>query len=288
MNIIGISRGNQYSPNHIGNDTAIFNEVMKQLAIYGYSFNIYTEEEYTSLPVPPHPIPVVNMARDKRTILSLYEWQQKGCLIITPPNGIENCIRQAMTEILISNQVNHPRSWIISVNQNARPMLTYPCWIKRGDSHTITKDDVCYAQTPHEVETILNEFRKRNIPIAIVNEHLQGDLIKFYGVKDSPFFYWFYPSLQTHSKFGLEKINGASQGFHFDIQALRSQANLASTLLKVPIYGGDAIISEEGNIQLIDFNDWPSFAPCRKEASNAIARYIHQQISIWIPNHQQE
>ena len=39
-------------------------------------------------------------------------------------------------------------------------------------------------------------------------------------------------------------------------------------------YGGDAIISDSGEIHIIDINDWPSFSICREEAAKAIADYI--------------
>ena len=40
------------------------------------------------------------------------------------------------------------------------------------------------------------------------------------------------------------------------------------------VYGGDCIVGEDGNIRIIDFNDWPSFAPCRNEAAPFIAKSI--------------
>ena len=49
-------------------------------------------------------------------------------------------------------------------------------------------------------------------------------------------------------------------------------------MLDVVVYGGDCIISPEGDIQIIDFNDWPSFAPCRNEAGPQIARRIMAMI----------
>ena len=51
-------------------------------------------------------------------------------------------------------------------------------------------------------------------------------------------------------------------------------ATRASRVLSLPIYGGDAIITPDGNIHLIDFNDWPSFSSCRDEAAKAIAKRI--------------
>jgi len=45
-------------------------------------------------------------------------------------------------------------------------------------------------------------------------------------------------------------------------------------MVKIDVYGGDAIIDAEGRISIIDFNDWPSFSRCREEAADAIAKYI--------------
>ena len=106
----------------------------------------------------------------------------------------------------------------------------------------------------------------------VVNEHLKGDLIKFYGVSGTDFFYWFYPSKCGHrSKFGLEVINGEAQGIAFDAEDLKAEADKAADMLNVPVYGGDCVVSEDGSIRIIDFNDWPSFAPCRDEAAFYIA-----------------
>ena len=35
FSIIGISRGNEYSPNHVDNDAAIFNKVADELRLLG-------------------------------------------------------------------------------------------------------------------------------------------------------------------------------------------------------------------------------------------------------------
>jgi hypothetical protein len=49
-------------------------------------------------------------------------------------------------------------------------------------------------------------------------------------------------------------------------------------VLDVKIYGGDCIIAADGTIRIIDFNDWPSFAPCRDEAGPYIAKCIMSEI----------
>jgi predicted ATP-grasp superfamily ATP-dependent carboligase len=49
--------------------------------------------------------------------------------------------------------------------------------------------------------------------------------------------------------------------------------------LDLEVFGGDAVVTSDGSIYLIDINAWPSFALFRKEASEAIARHILSKIS---------
>jgi len=277
--IVGISRGNKYSPNHIGNDAAIFKIVVTYLQSLGCEVDIYTEEEFILKPVSA---PVIfHMARDKKTLAALKKLEDGGVVVINSSYGIENCVRKAMTEILLENQVPHPYSYVINLahSYSCENIQQYPCWIKRGDSHAIVKEDVCYVSSWKEAETVLNDFKERNIPTAVINQHLVGDLIKFYGVQGGDYFYWFYPSPCSHSKFGLEKINGEAKGISFTENDLKSYCERASRLLNVPVYGGDCVISPDGEIFIIDFNDWPSFARCREEAGEQIAAYIYKKLT---------
>ena len=43
---------------------------------------------------------------------------------------------------------------------------------------------------------------------------------------------------------------------------------------RVLFRSGDCIVSPDGSIRIIDFNDWPSFAPCRTQAAPHIAKAI--------------
>lgn len=290
MNIIGISRGTRFSPNHVGNDAAIYNKVIEELLRMGHSVRSYAEDEFANASLDELagaslegtfesssdglPEVVVTMARDKQTLARLLEWEARGVRIINSPRGILNCVRRPMTELLLAHKVPHPRSWIVATDEPFPLEVTFPCWLKRGDSHAMVKQDVCYASTRDEAIRVVADMRERGIPTVVVNEHLAGDLVKFYGVQDEPFFHWFYPSAHSHSKFGLEAINGQAQGFPFDPAQLKQYADEAARVLDVPVYGGDAVVMADGSIRIIDFNDWPSFAPCREEAARAIARRV--------------
>ena len=65
-----------------------------------------------------------------------------------------------------------------------------------------------------------------------------------------------------------------SRGLQFDLNHLKEICNRAAEELNVVVYGGDCIVDEDGTVRIIDFNDWPSFAPCRNEAAPHIAKAI--------------
>ena len=281
ITVVGVSRGNEFSPNHVGNDAAIFGIVCEELEKKGVEVSVYTEKDFVEQHVEAGY--VFNMARDRKTIARLKEMEDGGTVVVNSAYGIDNCIRKAMTELLVSYGIPHPESYIVSTSEAFAPNV-FPCWIKRGNSHAMVKEDVVYVECREEAERVMQDFRSRGIPEAVVNKHLIGDLVKFYGVKDTDFFYTFYPTEQSHSKFGLEVINGATRGYDFDKKKLQDYSNKAAEVLNVPVYGGDCVVSADGTIRIIDFNDWPSFARCREEAGAKIAECIYKKIKNSISN----
>lgn len=278
--IAGIMRAGAYSPNHIGNDAAIFNAVVDQLRKRGCEVNVYNEEQLAA-GIVNEPI-IVNMCREQKSIALLQQLEDEGKLVINSGYGIENCTRERMTRILIGSNIPYPPSLIVNTDEVVKGQLVKEkftqCWIKRGDFHAMHKEDVSYVRHPEEAQEVLQEYFLRGIKRAVINRHLVGDLIKFYGVQGTPFFYWFYPFDMGHSKYGHEAINGKSQGIEFDKDKLKAICQSASEVLDVKIYGGDCIISPDGQISIIDFNDWPSFAPCRMEAAPHIAKCVMNTI----------
>ncbi|MBS7351712.1 MAG: hypothetical protein KIG87_01520 [Muribaculaceae bacterium] len=276
ISIAGIMRAGAYSPNHIGNDAAIFNATADQLRKRGCVVNIYSEEQFNSGKVTEKII--LNMCREQASIKRLQEEEDRGSIVINSGYGIENCTRERMTRILLGNNIPYPDSIIVDTDEAVVAKLSQAninnCWIKRGDFHAMHKEDVSYVRHAEEAQEVLQEYFYRGIKRAVINRHLVGDLIKFYGIRNSPFFYWFYPFDEGHSKYGLEAINGKSKGIDFDIEHLKKICHDASEALGVEIYGGDCIVSPDGAIRIIDFNDWPSFAPCRNEAAPFIAKAV--------------
>lgn len=281
LQIAGIRRGNQFSPNHIGNDAAIFSLTAEYLRREGCEVSEYIESDL--LLHDPAERCIFNMVRDWKSIYKLQQLEDRGYRVINSGYGIENCTREKMTRLLLDGHIPHPASLILPTDEDPTEALEsagfHNCWIKRGDFHAIHREDVTYVRNPEEAHSILREYAIRGIERAVINEHLVGDLVKFYGVAGTDFFYWFYPSNHHHSKFGLEQINGTAKGIPFDEVSLQQICHEAAGVLGIYIYGGDCIVSDDGRMRLIDFNDWPSFAPCRETAAPYIAQCIRRFIT---------
>lgn len=276
IKVIGVSRSSEYSPNHVDNDAAILEVVAEKLRDKGCEVEIWPEKEFVSKQIRADFI--FNMARDRSTIEYLKQLEDSGSLVVNSAYGVSKCMRKSMTELLIRNGFAHPISFIVPTDGEFTPGL-FPCWIKRGDSHAMVKEDVVYVECKEEAERVMADFHSRGISEAVVNEHLSGDLVKFYGVQGTDFFFSFYSTDACHSKLGLEIVNGETCGYPFNKELLYQYSSKLAEIMNVPIYGGDCIISSTGEIRIIDFNDWPSFARCREEAGVKIAECIYHKVT---------
>jgi len=283
ISILGVTRKNRFSPNHVGNDAAIFNEVVLKLIEKGAAVEICNEDEFLASDSVKQGN-ILTMGRTKTLVKKLQSLQNNGVNVLNSGFGIENCFRKNMTLKLLEGGIAYPKSIVISTVADIQSIFEKlkgkGVWIKRGDFHAIHKEDVTFAASLKEAQHILNEYALRGIKEAVISEHLAGDLLKFYAVRDTDFFFYFYPYEHNHHKYDLyEQINDEVVHFPFDLADLKQVANRAAEVLDVHIYGGDVIIDSNGDFHIIDLNDWPSFAPCRAEAAEAIAQMVYHKFT---------
>lgn len=286
-NILCISRNQSYSPNSSIKDINIFNSICYNLLKKG--FNIIKIDENELLKeenLKEVPLFVLSMVRNPNIIDLLQKWENKGSTIINSPKGCKNCYREMMIRLLNENGIPMPQTIIIdtenslqeiksSINKNETWIEENKFWIKRGDFQTIEQNDVIRPKTFIEADSILKNYLERNIKKAIISKHIDGGVVKFYGVRNTSFFYWLYPTIDKFNNI----INASIPNHSFDEKELREIANNASNCLELDIYSGDAIIDNKNNIKIIDFNDFPSFSSCKDEAAEIIANHIEQKIN---------
>jgi len=275
----GISRGEIYSPNHTNNDGMIFQKVADELKNLGVKIELMDEKTFLQQEVKTRII--FSMVRNPQSVDKLKEMEENGALVINSGNAINNCYRANITRILTDNFISYPQSIIVKTNEIVWDEMNvfekYPLWIKRGDVHAIHKEDVVLVYCREEASNVLLEFNKRGIQEAVIMEHIEGDIIKFYAVRESEYFHWFNLLDTNHSKFNIEKDINSNNHTPFNISELKEIAETSARLAGVYIYGGDVIVRKDGSLCLIDLNDWPSFAPIRDIASKNIAKFIYNQ-----------
>jgi hypothetical protein len=280
LKVLGVKRGSRFSPNHVVNDDSIFCLVAAALKEKECEVTICSEDEFLQQETIEQPF-IFTMAREKQVVAKLKKLESEGKRIINSGHGIENCFRNNMTNTLVGNDIPYPKSYIISTQEPGNAVFeklsAKGFWIKRGDFHAIHKEDVTFVESIQHANNILKEFALRDIPDAVVSEHLFGDLVKFYGVSGSGFFFSFYPYDHNHLKYAEhESVNGQTVHYPFDGKRLQEAAFKSADVLNIAIFGGDAIIDKNGHFHIIDMNDWPSFAPCREEAVPHIADCIRK------------
>ena len=276
--IAAVLRAPAYSPNHIGNDAAILNMVADQLRKRGCEVTVYNEDQLIAGQVEQHVI--LNMCRESDSLSELQRREQAGDLVVNSAYGIENCIRERMARILTGNGLPYPQSLFVNTDEGVRDALRQAgierCWIKRGDHYAKHKEDVTFVRHAEEAQEILHEYFMRGISRAVIIRHLEGRLIKYYGVRGTSFFYCFDPLTSGGTAIVNNDTSGA--GLPCDPQQIRDYCNRAAEAVDVTIYGGDCIVANDGSITIVDLKDWPSFAPCRHAAAPVIAREVLRRI----------
>lgn len=250
MRVAWLYREERFSPGSVEKDRAIMDAVRQELRGHGITETVVGEDADI----------VFSMARDEQTLTDLEALEQRGVRVVNSPKGVRTCNnRYELDALLRRNGIAVPP---VTGNDGV--------WVKRGDASAEVKDDVVLCMTEAEIDDAIARMRQRGIKSWVRQAHIRGDLVKFYGVEGRMFTHS-YPTDSGHSKFGLETANGTAQHYAFDLMALQKEADRVARLTGVSIYGGDAIVRDDGSFAIIDFNDWPTFASCRQDAAKAIA-----------------
>lgn len=229
--ILMVQRDESFSPNAVEKDLAILQAVGEKLRERGASVSYVKEEllQDKRWKLGNRVGVIFSMARSEKSLAVLQQAQAEGVMVVNDPRSIEICnSRRAIDGLMRSNRI---------------PAAPYyergKGWIKADRGH-----DVRFAANEEEMLAF-----KQQVEDPLLTAHVEGTLVKFYGVADRFF---------------------SPQGYP---QVAEAAARLAR-LVGIQVYGGDAVLLSDGTFAIIDFNDWPSFSSCREEAAAAICRLI--------------
>lgn len=266
INCWGIFREIAHSPNRESDDEHILRSTAKKLKDYGVSVSLFHPDEIKKEGNNmPHLLFL--MCEELPTLDMLQTWEKQGIIMINSTEGVRNTYRNRMVDLL-SDANYFPESSLVETSNLLINKTGFPCWVKRGDVHATQEGDVVLVQDLEELSYCAKRFNDRGIKNALLQKHIEGDLIKFYGVgvDEGCWFHFFYHKNQILKNCPL------------NIKELKNYARKGAMVLGLEIFGGDAIVDSSGKIQIIDLNAWPSFALFREEASTQISDYIISKI----------
>ena len=261
MKILMIRRAEQFSPHSVENDRAILEAVALRLSQQGHAVTQVDEAALASVLAADTPDFIFSMARLPESLRLL---DASGVRVVNAPQGVSQCARRQVQAFMLSLHIPFP---------SGEGLHGY--WLKRADAAAQTEADVVFASDSQTLAEVEAAMRARGIRDYIISPHVEGDLVKFYGVPAAGFFRCFYPTDDGLSKFGLEHRNGQAHHYPFDAAHLQIKAEALAAAVGLEVYGGDCIVTADGNWFMIDFNDWPSFSRCREEAAEAIASLVN-------------
>ena len=265
--ILLVHRAHRFSPNCVERDAAVLSAIQQSLEARDFQVQHIDEDAITDEFLQTAPPLIISMARSKDALVLLEKWeQQEGHTVLNSAKSVLVNTRAKQVERFFFSRLPIPSIEVTYAPKSTT--LNFPLWVKMGGGDAETASDVRYFSKNSDLQN--SDFEEHQI--YVLSEHVVGDLVKFYGVAGTPFFYVYYPT--NFSKFGLEKYNGTPQGYSFDRIALQQIATKAATLCGFTLYGGDCIVRPDGAFALIDFNDFPSFAPCANEAAKALVDCI--------------
>ncbi len=263
----GVFRERAHSPGRECDDAEILRLTGKELEAKGFEVVLKGPDELTPTGSERPPNCVFLMCERVDVLALLATWEASGVAHVNSPRGVLNTYRSRMIEHFREANVAFIESRLVSTEVMA-PVVTSRVWIKRADVHNTQEGDVVQVDSPRAVADALGVLAARGIPRAVIQPHVEGDLVKFYGIgtagaRSGPgWFRWFYHKDQTVA------------GHPLDPGQLGRLARAAAAALGLEVYGGDAIATADGRLVLLDLNAWPSFALYRDEAAAAIAGYL--------------
>src|SRR5215510_11136612 len=262
----GIYRELGHSPGRVDDDRAIMRSVADALELRGFTVELVD----ACAALDTRCANMFVMCECTEVLDRLADAQNAGSVVVNSPSAVRNTYRHRMIELFAQHHISTPVSHVVASNAKGSPPAA-AVWVKRYDFHATQPSDVIYVASEAGWHEALDRFARRDIPFIIAQEHVSGDLIKFYGVRSETaplaanWFEWFY-----HRDKGM-------LGHAFDVSRLREAAFGAAAALGLEIFGGDAVIQEDGEPMIIDINAWPSYARYRDRAAQAIADHLAER-----------
>jgi len=267
--LIGVSREPTYSPGRfLEADRSILEETARACEAAGARVRILPAEAPRQAFAGAEL--VFTMCQGPGSLETMRWLEASGVTVVHQASAIESCHRTRMLPLLAGAGLPRPEAHQVACADPSPEALAWveECgqtgvWVKRGDVHATRPDDVVHLRGEVAVRGALAGLAERGVARAVLEAHVPGSTVKFYGVRGTRFF-------RSYVEDGADLDPAPS--------AWRELAERAAAALGLAIYGGDLVVGEADTV-LVDVNDWPSFSRCRAEAAVAIAEHLFSRLN---------
>jgi len=262
--IYAIRREEALSPGKVEEDAAILEAVLSPLEARGLRVIRLKAEDLAPAP-PRDALGVLHMVQGPQGLGLLEGWEAAGLSLINPAAAVRACYRRHLFARL-AGRIACPETRIFTLAEArewGNETFPGPGWLKRAEIHAEGPGDVVLVDSLNAALAVLNDFSRRGIDLLAWQEHISGREIKFYGVGPGRFFQAFWAA--TGEPWAGEPRDPLSE-----------LAHRAAALTGLMVFGGDAILTPENTLYLIDLNDWPSFSRCRELAAREIVKHVQE------------
>ena len=254
--IVAISRAKRFSPNSEDKDARILKSLCDLLLQSGFDVRIVNEDDFS---LQDNVDAYISMARSETTLQMLNE---ASVPVINNPEAVLMGCQDRERLFFMLDSCGYP----VPKGSGKDGF-----WVKKNHGYTECEQDVVYARNAKERDTAVAAMEARGIDEVYVCPHVRGDLVKFYGVANTPFFRYYYPDDDGEMKFSNNGLNGVPKHTMFDEYDFMYETNSVANFVGLDFYGGDCIVKDNGERVYIDINDWPSYSRCYKEAAEYMA-----------------
>lgn len=268
MLVVVVYRKPCFSPNSEAKDALILRSVVYQLIGEGHVVSSIREEDLEkmnplSLSNVQLPDIILSMARGGEALAVLQGFERLGVTVVNSPEAVRCAKRSNILRLMRQHSLPCAPS---------TGNIGY--WVKRADSVAESEEDIVFAQNDEQRDKAIRQMRLRGIKDIVTEAHLDGDLVKFYGVRGTDFFACCYPQENGGEKFQNERHNSPLGHYPLQKAQLQRDCRRLAKLVGLTVYGGDCIVAPDGSYTIIDFNDFPSFSAVRGEAAKAIKQAL--------------
>jgi hypothetical protein len=250
--IVGVFREAEFSPGRVEDDAAILERTADALRRRGHEVRLGT----AALALAGDVDAVLAMCQSAPALATIDAAERRHVPVMNSAGAIRNCFRTETVRLLHDAGLPVPTTDVVATD--APPPALAPCWVKRGDVHAMDAGDVTFAPDCETLVAAVAALRDRGIARAVLQAHVDGPVVKFYGVASGEFFRCY--SEREYAPAAVDRLAEA--------------AFAGAAALGLDVFGGDLVVSPAGVPMLIDVNDWPSFARCRDDAAEAIAAHV--------------